>query len=1182
MLFLLGLAGFFAAYAGYAYFLGGIDGLPQLPEKYITSADGDFDYTINKDVSPTLKKLEIAFQYFNPSCPESRDSTTYQIRLEMPQPDDSRILLATGPMEIWKDQPRRVTVSPISVAIFGKAKPKTEKMEGDQEPITTVHADRAVLEFDKPISSPQDMSRSRLLGVELIGDPEVLSHDKRKGRVTITSNQGYEDPEKWLVIRTPGPVYYTAPTDPTKPPPPDVPQIRSTAAMVMENRANMPRPLRGKGLPIAEARTEDLHAAAAVRDMLLGIRTSPPTVTAEGFKLYLNPTEPVAGKHASKGVQTGFSGLRKLELTEKVAVSLWTGAEAPGAESKAKPGAGVDPPFPAAGIIGAVTDGATLANRLHDMTLVTIETLGPFTYDTATSSARFRIAPHANPNLSNYVVVNRLSALGTTDSLVCDVLDLEFEEALVKAADAPTAKPNPTPPNTTNPGFKTVLATGRQVLVTGDAEQFMAQGTELKYSTDKKTGVGTTILLGNTVTVVRDRNKMIAGTPARPATLTMLSTPPPKGSAGSATSTVNIQGPGRVDFIEPGAKEYTGAAEWADSLTFDKAKIGTKEFDRLIFVRGSFKDTKGEFNLTGDLIHLWLEPNGSSPVKSAGAAMASPMGSAKPVLLQAVGHVQGGSETMVIEKTDTLNVWFRDGEPVKPKAVAVAAAPPTVGGPPTAAPPPGPAPDAPVKQPPVHLSARKIDAWMVRSTDVASKSTSYALELANCIDRVEVHQAPVEPKKNPRGLDVTAARLNLKGLFDEFGAHAGYYVTMDGEGDKLAEVYFESVSLTGPKVTIDQAKNEAHVSGRGKLRMPTGSALIGPSGSPTPGPTPPPTNPGMLDVLWSEEMHFTGAPYGVAKFTGKVQAEQKDPFPTVVPVGEEATEKRSWLVCHKLDVRFDRPVYFNQTKKPTESADGGPKVANVSCYPQADDELIRGGAAPGEKVSSGEEVKKRDGSIVSSQRLTALDLEFRALERESVILATGPGEIRVLRLGAKDVAKATPGSGPPPSTAAKPTVEEQEMKLTLVTFKSQLRINDQGKKFQKATFLTDVEVFHVPSANLNLELARHALPARGLLLTCQDKMDVTTYQREGKPAEQHMLAEGNADVKTDEYSGRGSTITYDGKMMELAGKPPRDAYVYRNNKDGTVQTFVGKRIIYDPSAKERIKITQWADGTFGK
>lgn len=1173
LLLLLGLAGFVAAYAGYAYFLGGIDGLPQLPPKFVTPADGKFDFDLTRDVSPTIKKLELAFQYFNPSCPEARDSTTYQIRLEMPQPDDSKVLLATGPLEIGKTQPRRVTVSPISVAVFGRPKPRSEQQPGDQDPIYTVHADRAVLEFDKPVSSPQDIGRNRLLTVELLGDPDLLSHDRRKGRVTITSNQGYEDPEKWLVLRTPGPVYYTAPPDPTKPPPPDVPQIRSSAPMVLENRANMPRPIRAKGLPVADPRGGGHPTAAAVRDILFGTRTPPPTLTAEGFKIYLQSTEGQPGKPTGKGIQTGFSGMRKLELPEKVAVNLWTGGE--GSVSDPKSRTSADPTWAAAAVAGAAADGAVLARRLNESSLVTIETLGPFTYDAKANAARFQIAPHADPNVSNYVVVNRLSAKGTNDSLVCDVLDLEFEQALVQAGGGPAKKTTPPPPRAAGPGFKAVTATGRQVLLTGDADQFMAQGTELRYTSDRVTGVGTTILRGPTVTVVRDRNKLVAGQPSRPAAVSITSKPLADKPGASVTTAV-IRGPGRVDFVEPGAATDTGYAEWEEAVEVDKAMIGTREYDRMILTRGSFRDTKGQFGLAGDRIHLWLEPGTATgpglPVAAAGPAV----GAAKPVLLQAAGHVRGGSDEIAIEKTETLNVWFRDGPPAKPKTVPVASGPPPAGGLPSAKPAPTDPPAPAAKQPPVRMSARKIDAWMVRTADPTARTTGYALELANCLDRVEIHQAAVDPKKHARGLDVSAARLNLTGRTDESGASAGYVVKVDGEGETLAEVHFESVSLTGPKIEIDQPKNEARVYGRGKLRMPTGSSLIG-----TAPPAAAATRAGLLDILWSEEMQFSGAD-GVAKFTGKVQAEQKDPFPTAVPSGEEPTQKRAWLVCHHLDVRFDRPVFFNQMKKPAESPEGGPKLTNVTCYPQSDDELLRAGLPPGDRVSSGEEVVRRNGSLVSAQRLTALDLEFRVKERESEVIASGPGEIRVLRLGARDWAKSPAEAGPPVTPAAAPKAEELEMKLTLVRFKSRLRINDQGKKFQKATFLNGVEVYHVPTANLNLDLAPHALPERGLRMTCQDRMEVTTYQRDGKPVEQNLAAEGNAEVKTDEYSGRGSTITYDGKVVELAGKPPRVAYVYKNNRDGSVQTFVGERIVYDRSARERVRVIKWADGTFGK
>src|SRR5262249_26121809 len=157
--------------------------------------------------------------------------------------------------------------------------------------------------------------------------------------------------------------------------------------------------------------------------------------------------------------------------------------------------------------------------------------------------------------------VHRQSAKGTTDTLVCDELDLEFAETLARGPDSPTTPPPAT--SSAQPGFKSVYATGRQVLVTGEAESFMAQGTALRHATDPKTGAGRRVRTGPTVTVVRERNKLVAGVRARPATVTVVTTPPPKGSTATGTTTCSIVGQGRIDFADPGAKTATGYAEWA-------------------------------------------------------------------------------------------------------------------------------------------------------------------------------------------------------------------------------------------------------------------------------------------------------------------------------------------------------------------------------------------------------------------------------------------------------------------------------------------------------------------------------------------------------------------------------------------------------------------------------------------
>ena len=63
LLLLLGLAGFVGTYLGYAYLLGGVDGLPELPPEFAVPADGQIPPPPPDPVSPTVRKLEFAFEF---------------------------------------------------------------------------------------------------------------------------------------------------------------------------------------------------------------------------------------------------------------------------------------------------------------------------------------------------------------------------------------------------------------------------------------------------------------------------------------------------------------------------------------------------------------------------------------------------------------------------------------------------------------------------------------------------------------------------------------------------------------------------------------------------------------------------------------------------------------------------------------------------------------------------------------------------------------------------------------------------------------------------------------------------------------------------------------------------------------------------------------------------------------
>src|SRR6185295_12262153 len=130
-------------------------------------------------------------------------------------------------------------------------------------------------------------------------------------------------------------------------------------------------------------------------------------------------------------------------------------------------------------------------------------------------------------------------------------------------------------------------------------------------------------------------------------------------------------------------------------------------------------------------------------------------------------------------------------------------------------------------------------------------------------------------------------------------------------------------------------------------------------------------------------MEFKGA-LRSAKFIGKVSARQ----------GE------SWVLCHTMQVKFDRPVYFNTAQKAAQKQPGDkPKIDTVRCYP-----------APGDAADDKRELYvyynqvefDKSGKMIKSQQLSAQILELFAQaqdpaggEKYQLAKADGPGKLRI-------------------------------------------------------------------------------------------------------------------------------------------------------------------------------------------
>ena len=1123
---------FVGIYVGYARALGWLDGLPQLPAPMLAVNPGEFQPP-PRTFSPTVERLKEAF---GPECAE-RDSQAYPTKLEF-RNGDSWVVLASGSSPLNPGS-KFITLSPFSVAAFGKSKPMHLRQPGEVVEISTFHSDKAVLEFDREINNPNDMNKAKLVRIVLVSDPELALPDPRRGTVHITNNQKSNDPNKALVVRTPGPVFYHDPKGQIEKKG-NGPDVWTDASVEIVDRQNLPRPPGVPSPKTATARGNDLRDATAVAEILAGHRLPPPTVTAVGLRVYLEQDEkkqPAAKKDAADDVSVG--GLRRLELQEKVLINLWTDAgqsfvsgPGPTAAKQGSPLAGSDPPPGAGGLVGGVLFGAETVRAL-DKALLQIETLGPFAYDAVRNVGRFDVVPQANPDLPNDVQVTRVTPKDGQHRLFSQVLEIEFSGP--PTGPQPAKKEAKNPP-ADGPSFKRLHAwthtPGKFLTVSTDGEQPLeAYGQDLVHDQ----AASRTTLQGSPLYAVRDRNVLTAGGPKAPATLVMEPGPAP-----DKTTTATVRGPGRIELFDPATGKNSLVATWVSSLTHAKEKVNNRELDQLTFTDdASFKDDAADYWLKGKTLKLWIESaKGGDKTRPKGEPAPQPL----PHRLQAIGNVTSHSAEFDIEQAEFLNVMFRDAPPPpapKPAASPIPPAPSPMGPMPPAAPPAAavakqPDPPKELPKPPTKLKARTIDTWVVRyPTKPAAKADAdkagaaavkYELERARCEGKVVVHQDPEDPEK-PRGMDILAATL----LIDQ--TPQGGVMIVTGSEDRPGEVHYDSMSILGPVVEIDQIQNKAKVIGRGALQMPANSDLSGAEL----------TQAEVITIHWRDKMEFRGATK-YAEFFGKVSARQAE----------------SWVVCHAMHVTIDRPVYFNQAtrKEPAKRGTKGkenPALETVSCLPGPDDSPEDRGPVTFKQVET------LAGKVTKVQQLEAKEIRLNAQAQEGGrgekfqnVVADGPGVMRTWQPGQKDVVGAP--------AAGTPKADDTETKLTIVTFGGRMFLKDKDKLYQEATFLSNVRVTSLPANSPDAKVERHNLPAGSVVVTCNDKLLVSSHKKGNAPPAQFMRADGAAFILSDEYEGWGEVVTYDGRIMNLQGTANTQARI-RSRFEGTSQD--GTLIVYD-------------------
>jgi hypothetical protein len=1119
LLLLGGILLFGGVYGFYTRLLGWMDGLPQLPARMLERSTSSTLVPRVRTTSPTIERLREAF---GPDCLEQQ-TAHYPTQLEFRSSDSqSTTVLACGSPP-FNTNSKVISLAPFSIATIGAPKPEHLRQPGDAPEINTFHADRANLEFDRPVTSPSDMGKAKLLRMELISEPDPTRRqfDRRVGVIHITNNQRSTDPAKFLVIRTVGPLFYRDPknVDPRSTPGPD---IWTDAAVEIVDRQNLPRAaglkeryptfsISDPPLTAEAVQPADVQSPAAVAAVLLGQRLPPPTATAIGLKVFLDPPNQPAKPGKSPGA---LAGVRRAELLEKVLLHLWTDGKQGLIETgDKKPTPAAPPPVPRAelpavgALVGGLYHGAETIRKL-DRTLLQIDTLGRLAYETERNTARFDVLPDGNPDLPNDVQVHRVPPLGPgTQRLFTQVLEIEF---LGSPVGSDPKKPQE------SLGLKQMRAwaeaPGRFVTLTSEADRLEAYGQLLVH--DKPTE--TTTLRGKPLFVAmrneaREDGKasgghvLTAGRNDAPATLVLKPVGPER------IVSAAIEGPGRLELFDPAANANTIQASWQTRMTVTKDVVNRRELDLFTFIDGAmFEDKRAEFWLKGKELRLWMEPRDAFAQRSA-------FGSNRtlPNRVQALVDVSSKSVEMEIEQADALNVLFREGvspQLTGPVAIAPMGAPAPKIGPMSPMVPPKEEPPAKPK-PPLKLKARTIDTWMVRyplpAVHIASKnapapadggSLKYELDKARCEGKVEVHQDPAEPGPEKRGLDIRGQLLILDHTPD------GSVMTVTGlDEPHPGEVHHDGMSIIGAKIVLNQLNNSAEVQGRGSLVLPSNSNLSGTELK----------QPAAVIIHWRDAMKFEGANRWT-EFQGKVTAQQNDSFVT----------------CHIMQVRFDKPIDFSRrTPAPPGQPKDDPKIETVRCYPAAEDQKDE----PKESywVTFEDVVKDETGKPVKHQRLTARELSLTAraiepgtLEPHQRVVADGPGNLRILQSGLKDEA------APPTATSA---AKEPEVKLTIVRFAGRMTARDFGPAYQDATFGDTIELLHAPADRIDAKLDQFKLPPNSLWLNCAEKLVVSSRRKPNEPALQRMDAYGNAYIRSDQYDGWGETVSSEGPTVTLRG-----------------------------------------------
>jgi lipopolysaccharide export system protein LptA len=1152
-LLLIGIAMFGTSYAGYARcHLGTIDGLPTLPEELRRPVDSNRHI---ESPPPRTSRVEAKLrQAFGEECQELK----HPIKLEL---NSKSMVLAAGMAKF--DEDGRVYLEPVSVALFGK-----NQNDGKGVEINTIKGDRAWLTFDRPVFTAQDMNGRKVTGAELVGNIDIVNNRRTPERT-----------DDLVLHINHGPVYYKESTH----------LIWTEDRISVLDQQSTPKPtqVRGKGMEV-ELLTEA-------------------------------PAKP--GAPARKAKQENISGVKRITIPADVEMYLYVEPNRSGMPGGDREPAKSDDKAPKPAPAKPAVE--------EEKAEIIIRTPGRFRYDfnkdhdLATFDVPAVDPKHPARSPEDVTVVRHMPKLNTDDHLFCKHLELRLR----RKESAPAAKPGQ--PKSAAPAGKApeqgleierAVATGgpKEVVITSDTEKLSAEGDEFIHDARQQ------------LTILRGKPEMQAdreGSIIRAPELCIQELPVPDGVKGPngkvrTYQQVTAKGPGVVHMYDRDKKKAEDHASWTETLTSardadTKAWCPDGPLDLLVLTGSArfWNDEQGS-SLQGDTLKVWVmprEPEGDPAAKSQPASQPAP----RPRRVDAIGHVFSNSRELIIHDTSRLKIIFKDAPPgALPPAAPNTSMPPTDRAAPAApratgdsaravpqdtkpadpsarrlpdgSPPPRSDPKAPATteeprpaQPPkteavkaeeeprpMYLSARTIDATVLRAEnknlgdkkDAAQNrlpgsngpGTKDILEKLWCEGRVHVRQAGDPTKPEDKGVDIKGSTLDLtwRPEGNLLIVSADDKASQPNENwDDLAQMLVNNLYIIGPEIAVDQKDNTVAVEGSGAMMMESATTVAGTVKK----------EPVPLTIHWTKSMLFTGKS---AMFQGEIQAEQEN----------------SRMACEALTVFFDRAISLKEGGKATngEKGEKPPRVETMVC----DRKVLIEEATPETDPKTGKpviEAKTGRPKLGSYKRISAPTVEVETSEKAAADLkdanklrASGPGKVWLFQRGADPLASADPPGSKPATKPAKKPDDEDEMKLTYVEYGKSMLGNSQTGKIN---FWGGVRALNMPgddpSAEIDLDamLAQFQLPKGATYLT-SDQLEVIGEKGPDGKTYQKMTATRRVWVKANEYEASCDTLHFDESKDSIAfyGNENGMATLTRRlKKGGPEEAFKGKVIIYQRS-----------------